>query len=229
MKAFNELTRAELAKLGEVEIDAYVDIELANNNITKPIHVVIDYPNYLRTTTEMPEKDVTVYEVDGYTFPDIETATKFTAFVGTLPQVRLDYDYKVGHDDKYVQEPFFASPQVTMAKVYSEPKYRACSEKIKQIREARSKAKQENKVAVDEVIDYEAIDRVRYEVHGKVRAAIEFFARAKTVASDFGKYLSITGDEVKAYETLFTVFNVQDEEFKAEVREQVEEAKTAAV
>jgi len=230
MKEFNELTRAELANLGEIEIDAYVDIELANNNITKPIRVEIDYPNYLRVKDAMPEKDLTVYEADGHTFPDLESAQKYAAFLGSLPQVKLGYDWSIGgSDEKYAEHSSFSTPEVSIVKVYSQAKFQACRETIKHIRENRKNEKNENEKAVDAVIDYEAIDKVRYEIQGKVREAMQFFAKAKSVASDYTKYLSITNDEDKAFETLFTVYNVQDEDFKAEVRKQVSEAKTAAV
>jgi len=33
MKTFNELSKKELSVLNEIQVDAYVDIELANQNI----------------------------------------------------------------------------------------------------------------------------------------------------------------------------------------------------
>ena len=39
MKTFNELTKKELAELSEMQVEAYIDIELANKKIVKPKNI----------------------------------------------------------------------------------------------------------------------------------------------------------------------------------------------
>lgn len=218
MKIFNELSKKELSVLNEIQVDAYVDIELANQNITKPISVSIDFPKFVSITDKAPEKDVEVYECGGYTFADMDSAQKYSTFVGTLPLVRTNYDWTNGSEHKYVQDQMFETPSVTILKCFSEAKYRAVAEQLKHLKNSKEKQNKENSNTIDDVINYDAIDSVRYEIKNKVRQAIQFFAEAQKVASDFDKYLSITGDISKAYETLYTVYNIQDQEFKDEIQ-----------
>ena len=217
MKTINELTKRELADLNEVQVDAYIDIELAQQNVVKPINTIIDYPEYLKVFDSMPEKDVTIYEAGDYAFPDLETAQKFVNFVNQLPIVRKDYDYQVGSNAYYASEVQYPSVSIQMVSVYSLAKFSAVREQIKQINEAKKKAKNENDDIVESVINYEAIDEVKHQIISKVREAIEFFAQAEKIATDYAKYLEVTGDSEKAKEVLFTVYNVQDKELKQEV------------
>lgn len=221
MKSINELSKKELANLSEIQVDAYIDIELANQNITKPLNVVVDYPDYVKIGDSLPEKDVEVYEVDGYTLPDIETAQKLASFVGKLPQIKQDYDYYTDDSVYYVSDSFYNTPQVNIKKMYSEAKYLATKETIKQVKEKNKKTKKNKEEIVDEVINYDAIDKVRYEVRNKVRDALRFFTEAEKIASEYPKFFSITNDEEKSYQTLFTVYNIQDDEMKEEVKNQV--------
>lgn len=217
MKTFSELTRQELSELSEVQIDAYVDIELVQQNITKPVNVSIDFPDYLRIGDRMPERDITVYCAGSYCFPDMETAQKFVAFVNQLPTVQKDYDYSVGSEAYYATDVRYPAESIKAEQVYSEPKFTAIKEQLRQTLKNRRGVKKESDEAVETVIDYEAIDRVRYSIRGKVRDAIEFFEKAKQIASQYEKYLTVTQDADKAKEVLFTVFNVQDDELKEEI------------
>lgn len=219
MKTFNELTKRELCELSEMQVDAYVDIELANQNITKPISVSIDFPKFVSIVDKAPEKDMEIYECGGYTFADMESAQRFSTFVGTLPLVRTNYDWSVGSEHKYVQEQMFETPSVAIVKCFSEAKYRAVAEQLKHLKGVKEKQNRENNEVVNDVINYDAIDSVRYQIKSKVREAIEFFAKVEKVADDYNKYFSITNDSIKAYETLYTVYNIQDQEFKDEVTE----------
>ena len=217
MKTFNELTKRELSQLNEIQVDAYIDIELANQNITRPISVSIDFPKFVSIVDKAPEKDVEVYECGGYTFADMDSAQKFATFVGTLPLVRTNYDWSNGSEHEYVQEQMFKTPSVTILKCFSEAKYRAVAEQLKHLKGVKEKQNKDNSNVVDDVINYDAIDAVKYQVKMKVREAIEFFAKVEKVADEYDKYFSITNDSIKAYETLYTVYNIQDEEFKEEV------------
>lgn len=218
MKTFNELSKQELSQLNEMQIDAYIDIELANQNITKPIRSSIDFPDFLSMTDTVPERDMTVYECAGYTFTDLESARKVSDLLSSLPQVRTDYSYDVGSEFRYAKEQEFNNTSVEVKKYYSQAKFEAIKSQLKQLKERNKAQNKDGDVIVDDVINYSAIDDVKYAIRSKVRSAIQFFAEIQTVAKDFDKYLSIVNDEQKAYETLFTVYNIQDEDFKAAVK-----------
>lgn len=217
MKTFNELTKKELSELNEIQIDAYIDIELANQGIVKPINTVVDYPEFVKFNADIPTPDCTVYEVDGYVFTDLESAQKVSDLVGTLQQVMTDYNYNIGSEFKYVKMPIFQKPTIAISKFYSEAKYESIKEQLKQIKEQKEKKKNENEQIVDSVIDYSAIDNVKYTIKDSVRQAINFFSKAQSIASDYEKYISITNDKEQALKTLYTVYNIQDDEMKTEI------------
>ena len=217
MKTFNELTKKELSELNEIQIDAYIDIELANQGIVKPINTVVDYPEYVKFNVDIPTPDCTVYEVDGYVFTDLESAQKVSDLVGTLQQAMTDYNYNVGSEFKYVKNAIFQKPTIAITKYYSEAKYESIKEQLKQIKEQKEKKQNENEQVIDSVIDYSAIDNVKYTIKDTVRQAINFFSKAQTIAGDYEKYISITNDKEQALKTLYTVYNIQDEEMKTEI------------
>ena len=218
MKTFSELSKVELKGLSEIQVDAYIDIELATQNIVKPVEAEVEYPNFVKMNDIMPETDTEVFQVDGYSFPDIETAQKFSAFVGSLPQVKTEYDYySKGENVYYVTNSKYEIPQVNIKKMYSQAKYVACKAKIKAIREKQQKENESNDGAVESVVNYEAIDNVKYAIKKKVREAIDFFANVEQIAKDYTKYMTITNDKETALKTLYTVYNVQDAEMKSEI------------
>jgi len=217
MKNFNELTKKELAELKEIQIEAYIDIELANQGVRKPINNVVDYPEYVKFNADIPTPDCTVYEVDGYVFSDLESAQKVLELVGTLQQVLVDYNYNVGSEFRYIKDAVFQKPTISINKYYSEAKYESIKEQLKQIKEQKDKKNNENEQIVDSIIDYSAIDNVKYTIKDTVRQAINFFSKAQSIASDYEKYISITNDKEQALKTLYTVYNIQDDEMKTEI------------
>ena len=223
MKQFNELTKKELSQLSDMQFDAYVDIELANRGITKTVTSEPDYPDFAKVQDILPERDMTVYEVDGYTFQDLESAQKVTELISTLPQLKTDYNYTVGSEFKYVTGSQYQKPTVTISKIYSEPKYTAIKPLLKEIKN-RKEAKQEVEEADSEsAINYAAIDDIKQEMRKVVRKAIAFFAEAESISNDYNKYLAISNDRDTALRTLWTVYNVQDEELKTQVLEKLQQ------
>lgn len=219
MKTFEQLSRKELIELTREQIAAYTDIAIAAQGVVRPIETIIDFPDYLKKPDVLPERDVTVYEVDGYTFTDMETATKVAQFIGSLPQVSTDYDWSLGSDIRWVKEICYQTPQVTVNNLYSEAKYEASKERIKQLKDANKATKNNNEEIVETVVNYAAIDEIAYAYRQKVRDAIEFFSKAEKVANDYGMYFAITNNHEQAITTLFTVFGIHDDELKNEVRE----------
>lgn len=217
MKTFHELSKRELSVLTEEQIDAYIDIELATKQIVKPLNLQVDYPNFVKSNGALPEKDMTVYEVDWYIFLDLDTAQKFSTFIGTLEQTKTDYDYFTNESQYYVTWTQINNPQIQIKKMYSLAKYTACKEQIKHYIENKKAQDNKNESEVDSVINYSAIDEVKYALRGSVREAIKFFAEAEKIASDYPKYFGVTGDKEQAMTVLFTVYNIQDQELKTEV------------
>lgn len=222
MKNFNELTKAELAQLSETQVLAYTDIELAKQGIVKPVDVKIDYPNYVKVQESAPEKDVVLWEVDGYKFLDLETAQNFADFVGKIQQVDTSYDYYTDSSVYYVTGSKFVRPTVQSNAFYSEAKYTAIKGILKALKESKKNKEDSTEKTLESVINYEAIDNVKYSIRNKVRCALDFFARAKTISADYLKYLTVTNDKETAINTLFTVYNVQDEELKEQVKKYIE-------
>jgi len=229
MKKFEELSKRELSQLDYEQIEAYVDVELAARGIVKPLEVDINYPEYLKEADIAPERDVTVYEVDGYVFKDQETATKFAQFLGSLPQVQKDYDWSVGSEFAYVKDVGYTTPTVEIQRVYSEPKYQANKVRLKSIKDARAARREAKSGAVEQVIDYAAIDEVRSDMKTTIRQAVHFFAEAEKAAQDYDKYQRITDNHEKTFSTLFTVYNIQDDELKDEIRSIVARKTDASV
>lgn len=221
MKNFNELSKKELSVLTDTQIDAYIDIELANQSIVKSVNTNISFPDYLKPITVEPERDCVVYEVDGYNFLDKETAEKFSTFIGNLQQVSVTYNWDVGSNFYYASDTKIITPQIQIKKVYSLPKFEAIKSQLKQIKTDREKKSKENDEQVDTAINYEAIDNIKEQIRSKVREAIIFFDKALNYASNYDKYFSITEDKEKALNTIFTVYNIQDEEMKEQIESDI--------
>lgn len=222
MKNFNELTKQELASLNETQVDAYIDIELANQGVVKQTEVNIDFPDYLKPITVEPERDAIVYEVDGYAFTNKEDAEALSNFVGKLQQCSTTYNWDIGSEFYYSTTPKIQTPLINIKKVYSEPKYNAIKEQLKSIKKERElrnkKAEDQNDVA----INYEAIDNIRENIRRDVRNAIIFFDSAKNYAKNYPKYFSITEDKEKALNTIFTVYNIQEEDLKKQIKIEID-------
>lgn len=217
MKNFNELSKKELASLTEIQVDAYIDLELSNRGINKQITLNVNYPDYVKNIDVAPERDMTIYEVDDYYFPDIETANKFVSLLSQLTQLTTNYDWNIGSDNKYISGSKIEIPQIHIKKMYSEPKYLASKELLKQINEKSKKESKTQDEACDSVINYEAIDNVKYEIRKSVREALGFFYQAEKCASNYEKYFTITEDKNKALNIIYSVYNIQDEEMKKEI------------
>lgn len=222
MKNFSELSKQELSILSEVQVDAYIDIELANQNIVKSVDVHIDFPDYLKPMTVEPERDCTVYEVDGYNFMDKETAESFANFIGGLQQVTTNYNWDVGSEFTYVSGQKITTPSIQIKQIYSEPKYEAIKSQLKTIKQERENKNKKEEKEVESAIDYDAIDRIKQDIRYTVRQAVIFFEQARKYASNYDKYFSITEDKEKALSTIFTVFNVQDEEMKEQIKQEID-------
>jgi len=222
MKNFNELTKQELASLNETQVDAYIDIELANQGVVKQTEVKIDFPDYLKPITIEPERDLIIYEVDGYCFTNIEEAEALSNFVGKLQQCSNTYNWDIGSEFYYATSPKITTPSINIKKVYSEPKYNAIKEQLKSIKKERDSRNKQEETQNKNAIDYEAIDNIKENIRRAARNAIIFFDSAKNYAKNYPKYFSITEDKEKALNTIFTVYNIQDEDLKEQIKIEID-------
>lgn len=218
MKEFNQLTKKELSELSELQVMAYIDIELAKQGLVKTVDVQVEYPNYIKPLNSYPERDVVLWEVDGYKFLNLETAQRFSAFLGTLQQVETTYDWNVDSNCYYITGSKFNQPPVTSNKYYSEAKFQAIKPQLKALKEENKKESEKQNNEVESAIDYAKIDEVKEQIRNVVRNAIYFFQKAQSIANDYDKYFSVTNEKDTAIKTLFTVYNVQDEELKEQVK-----------
>jgi len=215
MKKFDDLTKQELVKLTAEQVDAYIDITLAENNIKKPINLNIDFPEFVKSLDKYPEKDLKVYQCESLYFTDIKDAQIYSEKLSKLQQVKVDYNYSYGSENKYIGEPFFSTPDINIVKIYSKQKYETVKEQIKQINEANEKKKE---TVIEDTVDYDAVDKTKDNIRSKVRGAIVFFEKVKVISENYDKYFEITNNKTTALATLFKVYDVTDTETKDEVK-----------
>jgi len=226
MRTFDKLTTKELADLNHEQVEAYIDITLAQEGIKKPLNVNIDFPDFLKPIGNIPERDMFVYEVDGKYFLDIKSAEKYATFLQSLEMVRKDYDYDVGSQYHYAQNKTHERPSIRKEPVYSEAKYAAIKEQLKQFEAQKKKNEKNAKSVIEDVIDYEAIDKIKENIRNKVRSAIEFFNKANTAASQYEKYFAVINDKKKTIATLCEVYGIDDGDLKSEITRIVNTLKT---
>jgi hypothetical protein len=218
MKQFNELTKEELSNLTEVQIEAYIDLELAKQGIVKGMEINLNFPDYIKPSTLAPEKDFVIYEVSNHTFLNKEDAETFANTLGKLHQITTDYNWDVGIEYRYAKEKRIETPVIEIKKVYSELKYNAIKDQLKQIKKEKEKKEKESNEVNNVVINYEAIDEVKNSIKDKVRSAIYFLEQVKKYSDSYDKYFAITEDKEKALSTIFTVYNIQDEDMKERIK-----------
>jgi Holliday junction resolvase-like predicted endonuclease len=223
MKNFNELNKEELSKLKEEQIDAYIDIELASKGIIQKNNVIIDYPDYVQEVSQCPERDMTIYTIDDYNFADMESAQKLKNVLDGLHILHKNYDYSVGSEFDYITDRKESVSPISIRKIYSKPKYESIKNQLIEIKKQKEEIKKQNADINKDVIDYQAIEDVKLQIRSRVRGAIEFFQSAKHYANNFEKYLLVTDDKEMAIKTIFTVFNIQDEDMKQQVRIEVDD------
>lgn len=222
MKNFNELTKEELSKLSREQVDAYIDIKLASSGIVKQSNIVVDYPDYVKEISQCPERDLTIYTVDDYHFADIESAQKLKDVLESLHILHKDYEYSVGSEFDYITDREIKASSISIKKVYSKPKFESIKNQLKEIKRQKDAINKQNDDIDKDVIDYGAIENVKSEIRSKVREAIVFFQSAKQYASNYDKYFLVTNDKEMAMKTIYTVFNIQDEDMKQQIMIEVD-------
>lgn len=219
MKNFNDLSNQELSELNETQVSAYIDVELAKQNITKPTNRKNDFPVFVKEENA-PERDAVIYCVNDLCFSDAEEAQQLVTFLRGKNLYRSDYDWNTGSQYKYVNK-HEKQFNVSTEDLYSKKKYESIKGLLQAIEENKKKKASEEKDEFADIVDYEAYDLAVAEVKRKVREAIIYIGKIKEIALEYKKYLSITDVEEKAIQTLFTVYNVTDEKMQKEIKNQI--------
>lgn len=216
MKNFNELSHQELLNLTEQQIDAYIDVALAEAGQKRSTNVIIELPEYLKNIDELsaPERDIQLFEVDGKIFADLPTAAAYAEKVAEFSEkeVKVDYEWEIGSEYKFLNglKSSYQKNSVNAIQVYSKEKFSQFKAKLKSIKEAKEKYSQNEEERVEDIIDYEKVEELQRQVLRKVRNAKLLEENAKNIAFNYDKYFSITGEKEKTIETLFTVYGAQD-------------------
>lgn len=202
-KSFELLNDSELLNLTQEDIDWYVKLKKAEAGIR--IVAAPETPVY----RSIPEKDVTLYEVCGFHFPDQETAQEIANFVNgrILGAMRVDYDWNRGGSDFKYAAPYSGGlVNVDIVKCFSRATYDSIKDVIlsnKKIEEAYKSLKSEfdeQEEKATEIVEkiYEAITKAKerkqqYETYitriqeylrlanGNTEVAWNFFEKAYTI------------------------------------------------
>ena len=196
MKRLNEFTRSELAALTNEQIENLIDTECAYEgapiSLEKP--VLVDVP-------ELPQPDVTYYNVYGILLTDREEANNLADYLNRLTSMcNIDYDYDHGIPGlvkyKYVTDYLNHDICVEVNRAYT----RASYNEFKAIFEQREKIENANKKQID---DFKKLSAARTSIIGKVSSAVrdaiaeedEIFRRAAI----YKKYIELAdGNETVA-------------------------------
>jgi len=141
-KTFEQLTDVELLALSQEDIDWYVKLKKAEAGVK--ILNCPETPLY----RDIPEKDLTVYQVCGYSFADKGTAQEIADLINSknLNAMEVDYDYSHGSDYKYAKPYEGSLTNVEIKKVFTLATYTSIKDILisnKKIEDAYNKVKRE--------------------------------------------------------------------------------------
>lgn len=194
MKRFKEFTRSELAALTDEQVKYLIDIECAHEGA--PISV--EEPQRVEVP-EIPEPDVTYYDVNGILFTSFDEASRFVDYLGKQKSL-CDTDYDM--DDrgygkyKYIVDDRPNNSCIEMKKAYTHARYDELKGVIRQhaIAEGKNKEQHDN---------FEKLCKARSEISARVRRAVaearDEEAEISRRAAIYKKYIELAdGDETVA-------------------------------
>lgn len=223
MKSFNELTHEELLSLTQEQIEAYCDIAVAQAGLTKSIVPNVELPKYLSNIDILcaPERDVTLYEIDGKWFPTYEIAQEYAIMLSKFmeKQVYTDYEYSVGSEYRYVNgQRRLSKETIGVEMFYSKEKFESIKQQLTELKNKKKSEEQKEEESVQTVINYEALEQVARQIKRTVKEALLLEDKISTVVSSYDKYFSITKEKEKTIETLFAVFGLVNDKEREMVR-----------
>jgi hypothetical protein len=201
MKRLAEMNRNELLDMTDQQREELTDLECAYEGIPllpeKPKEVEINYP----------ERDVTIFVVDGHNFTDEDEALEYCTFVNNLTSlVKVDYDWGLGSGDfKYVGRQESPKRELEKRDVYSHDAYLELKAELK-----RTKTQEE--VYNTKVHEYKDALEKRTKVYDKIDSAVhdvwEEKHREEGLVKAYQKYLSLTEDEDIAIKLLKDAYDI---------------------
>ena len=200
MKRLNEMSREELIALTDEQIETLIDLECAYCgaplSIAKPMYA---------TVPELPEEDVTYWQVFDFKFLDKTEAAEFADYINSLKsRCTTDYDYSIpgyGRYNRIVDDRKKLDPAIVEeARSYSEIRYSELKELIRQ----RATAEEENKKLMSE---FNEKQKKRFEVVNKVNSAINSarisFASDRERARLYMRYLTLANGNADVAKTFY--------------------------
>lgn len=141
-KVFEQLTDVELLALTQEEIDWYIKLKKAEAGVR--ILKCPETPEY----RSIPERDLTLFDVNGFNFIDKETAEEVANIINShvTKAFRVDYDWNRGSEFKYAKPYDGTLVNVQIEKVFTKATYDSIKDILtsnKKIEEAYKKLKNE--------------------------------------------------------------------------------------
>jgi len=205
MKRLTEMSRDELLDMTDQQREELADLECAYEGIPllpeRPQEAEINYP----------ERDVTIYAVDGHNFTDDEEAIGYCTFVNNLTSlVKIDYDWGLGSGDfKYVSRQEPPKRELEKKSVYSNDAYAELKAELK-----RTKTQEE--VYKTKVSEYKDALGKRTKVYDKIDSAVhdawEEKRREDMLVRAYQKYLTLTEDKDIAIKLLRDAYDITEAE-----------------
>lgn len=166
MKIFQQLNDRELVELTQDQIDQYVKLKKAETGIK-----IINEPE-TPVYQDVPERDLELFEVNGYNFKDRAAAEEIASVINKhiSSALKVDYDYyRGGSDYKYASAYSGSLETVNVLRVYSSPVYQSIKDILasnKKIKEAWEKVHgeyEDENTKASEIVEgvYEAIRQAR--------------------------------------------------------------------
>ena len=200
MKRLSEYTNEELTNLTEEEYDNLVDFECMNEGAPLSIETPIykEFPS-------IPEPELVLYEVAGFSFEDESEAKEFLKVVNSLKScARTDYDFYISSSSySYVAERNVQQDKrIVEKKVYTEETYNSVKSTLKAI----SAIKEYNN---DVKAEYKSRCEQRAAIIADVNAVIsnakDEFIKLEKAMQLYKKYLDLSEGNEAIAQSFFSV------------------------
>lgn len=205
MKRLSEYTNEELINLTKEEYDNLVDSECMSEGAPLSIEVPI-----YKEIPSVPEPEVVLYEVSGFSFEDESEAKEFLKVVNSLKScVRTDYDFYI-RDSSYsyvAERNVRQNNRIVEKKVYTEETY----DSVKSTLETINAIKEYNN---DVKVEYKSKCKQRAAIIADVNVAIsnakDEFIRLEKALQLYKRYLALSEGNETIAQSFFSATEYAD-------------------
>lgn len=184
MKEIADYTKEEVLELSDEQIHEMVDYQCAVQGVP-----LIEAP--APVMEEMPPKDLTVFEVAGFSFERESDAQEIVDLIAEKVKLDVGYDYGYGYDNTYVKGIADACPAMRRVSVYSFEQFEKLKEEIKSVKERKDKY-EKLKGAFDKA------DRKRSDIREEIMEVVYEIQREhqkeEEMRYEFIKYMNLAED-----------------------------------